>query len=344
MNLKVIRTLNEFNQLAEEWNELLACCSASHVPFLRHEYLKAWWQTLGGGEWPQGELFVVIACREDGRLEGIAPMFFSNNREGEPALLLLGSIEISDYLDLILREPDAPNFIEALLEFLATDQAPAWEVLDWYNLPEVSPTLPNLKASAERRGWSYSQQRLQPCPYIPLPGDWEKYLAGIDKKQRHEIRRKMRRIEEFKKPVRWYFVEKEEELDSAVDAFLVLMSQDPEKGNFLTEPMRAQMHSAMHAAFRAGWLQLSFLEIDGQKAASYLNFDYDGHIWVYNSGLGSIYRELSPGWVLLGHLLKWANENKRIAFDFMRGGEDYKYRFGAIDNFITRAVVRRAKP
>ena len=26
-----------------------------------------------------------------------------------------------------------------------------------------------------------------------LPGDWETYLAGIDKKQRHEIRRKMRR-------------------------------------------------------------------------------------------------------------------------------------------------------
>jgi CelD/BcsL family acetyltransferase involved in cellulose biosynthesis len=46
--------------------------------------------------------------------------------------------------------------------------------------------------------------------------------------------------------------------------------------------------------------------------------------------------------VLLGYLLEWANQQQRQAFDFMRGDEDYKYRFGATDRFVVRAQVRRS--
>jgi CelD/BcsL family acetyltransferase involved in cellulose biosynthesis len=119
------------------------------------------------------------------------------------------------------------------------------------------------------------------------------------------------------------------------------MAQDPDKDRFLTQVMRAQMHDSIHAAFKAGWLQLAFMEVDGQKAAGYLNFDYAGHIWVYNSGLNFAFRELSPGWVLLGNLLKWANDHRRGSFDFMRGDEDYKYRFGALNRYIVRALIHR---
>jgi len=51
--------------------------------------------------------------------------------------------------------------------------------------------------------------------------------------------------------------------------------------------------------------------------------------------------EFSPGWVLLGSLLQWANERHVAEFDFMRGDEEYKYRFGAVDRFVVRAVAER---
>jgi len=340
MHIATIRTLPELISLEKEWNDLLAH-SASHVPFLRHEYITSWWNGLGGGEWSHGELFVVTARQEQGELIGIAPLFLTDNREGEPALMLLGSIEISDYLDVIARAEDLHVFLETLLEHLASEQASGYHLLDWYNLLEGSPTRPALQAAAEKLGWRYSQQLLQHCPYIPLPGDWEKYLCGVDKKQRHEIRRKMRRAEEYYLPLRWYIVQDGSMLEQETDDFLRLMANDPDKAKFLTPAMRTQMHSIAQAAFNAGWLQLAFIEVNSEKVATYLNFDYLNHIWVYNSGLDFRFGELSPGWVLLAHLLEWANEHGRQSFDFMRGDEQYKYRFGAVDRRVMRLTVRK---
>ncbi len=340
MHIATIRTLPELISLEKEWNDLLAN-SASHVPFLRHEYITAWWQGLGGGEWSQGELYVVTARQEGGELIGIAPLFLTNNRDGEPALMLIGSIEISDYLDVIARPEDIPAFMGALLEHLAVDNEPGLHLLDWYNILENSPTLPALQAAAEKLGWSFSVQPLQHCPYILLPGDWEKYICSIDKKQRHEIRRKMRRSDEYYLPVRWYITQDGMNLEQATEDFMRLMANDADKAKFLTPAMRTQMHAIVQAAHKAGWLQLAFIEVNGEKAAGYLNFDYMDHIWVYNSGLDFHYGELSPGWVLLGNLLEWANEHQRKYFDFMRGDEEYKYRFGAIDRRVMRLMVRK---
>ncbi|GAB4474909.1 MAG: GNAT family N-acetyltransferase [Anaerolineales bacterium] len=337
---KVIQTPEQFESLAEKWNHLLSK-SASHVPFLRHEYLWSWWQTLGGGEWSHGDLFILLALDGETELRGIAPLFFTQNRQGEAALMLLGSIEISDYLDFIVPQADLPTFCEGLLNFLGDISNPPWQVLDLYNILDSSPTLPTLKAVTSRLGWNYRTETLQHSPYIPLPGDWETYLANINKKQRHEIRRKLRRLEESGTPFRWYIVEDENDLDQEINDFLELMVLDAEKQVFLTTVMRSQMRSAIWAAFRAGWLQLAFLEIEGQKAAGYLNFDYGNQIWVYNSGMDNRFNAYSPGWVLLSYLLQWAIEKGRAAFDFMRGNEEYKYRFGAIDRFVLRARVER---
>jgi CelD/BcsL family acetyltransferase involved in cellulose biosynthesis len=316
-----------------KWNALLAE-SITDVPFLRYEYLNAWWETRGGGEWPQAELALVSAS-QGGDLVGIAPLFLAEH-DGCPKLLLLGSIEISDYLDLIVRPADLPRFLPALLDVFASSYAPAWGGFDWYNLPEASPILPALRAESARRGWDLREEIYRPTPYIPLPGDFETYLAGIDKKQRHEIRRKMRRADEGSQRVRWYIVTDEATLDAEAEACCRLMAQDPAKQAFLTQTMRSQMKATIHAAFQAGYLQLAFMEVDGQKAAGYLNFDYGGRIWVYNSGLDQGFRELSPGWVLLGRLLQWANEHGRREFDFMRGDEEYKYRFGAVNRHVMR--------
>ncbi len=337
MEYKIHTTFPEF--LLDEWNNLVAG-SASNVPFLRYEYLEIWWRTRGGGEWPQADL-TIITAHEDGRLVGVAPLFHTPDYKGRPALMLVGSIEITDYLDLIALPEDMPRFIHELLPFLNSGALPEWKALDWQNILDDSPTLPILAQEAARLGWTHEQSFLQNSPFVVLPGEWESYLARIDKKQRHEIRRKMRRIEEFGVPIHWYITSDPARLDEDIEAFMALMAQDPRKDAFLTPAMREHMRLTARCAFENDCLRLAFLEIDGKKAAVYFAFDYLNRIWLYNSGIDWMYNEFSPGWVLLGYLLKWANEQKYEVFDFLRGDENYKYRFGATDRTIVRVAIER---
>jgi CelD/BcsL family acetyltransferase involved in cellulose biosynthesis len=340
MKLQVCQDINELDPIASAWNQLVEV-SASHVPFLRYEYLQTWWNFLGGGEWQRGELYVVTAESNLGELLGVAPFFITQNLDGKRALMFLGSFEISDYLDVIVRPENLAAFVEALLNFLVSPEAPDWEVIDLYNILDESPSLAVLKETAGKLGLSYTQETLQPSPYIMLPDDWETYLAGIDKKQRHEIRRKIRRAESTEQGVRWYIVDDETKLDGEIDAFLGLMSLDHHKEAFLTDVMRSQMRAAVHTAFRAGWLQLAFLEIGGEKAAAYLNFDFNNRVWLYNSGINFDFNYYSPGWVLLAYIIQWSIENGRTSLDFMRGDEVYKYRFGGVDRFVVRLQLSR---
>ena len=320
----------------EAWNALVEQ-SVADTPFSRFEYLSQWWKTLGGGEWKDAEL-VLVSATENDELVGIAPLFMAEY-DGQRALMLVGSIEISDYLDLIVSEQDLPRFVSGLFDFLNSSFDGRWSALDWYNLPDSSPTLATLKAESERRGWTHQEEVYRPTPRIPLNGSFEDYLARIDKKQRHEIRRKMRRAAESEKNVRFLIVNGSSDIDSEINAFFDLMVQSPDKEQFLHPAMRDQMTVTLQDAHEHGYLWLAFLEIDSVRTAASLNFDYKNKLWGYNSGVSNEHRELSPGWVLLAHTIQWCCENGRYEFDFMRGDEEYKYRFGGVNKYVMRVKV-----
>lgn len=333
MNFILHKDFSEFSATA--WNDLVEQ-SIADTPFSRYEYLSEWWKTLGGGEWKQVEL-VLASASENGQLIGIAPLFITDY-DGRQALMLVGSIEISDYLDLIVRAEDLSRFLSGLLDFLLSLQADNWSALDWYNLPDASPTLAALRAESERGGWTYHEEVYRPTPYIPLNDSFDEYLSRLDKKQRHEIRRKLRRAAESGR-VRFYVVDKDADIRAELDGFFHLMLQDPNKAMFLKDAMREQMSLTIQAAHEQGYLWLGFLEVDGAKVAASLNFDYKNKLWGYNSGVSRAYMELSPGWVLLAHTIQWCCENGRDEFDFMRGDEEYKYRFGGVNRHVMRAKV-----
>lgn len=331
MIFKLHKDFSDFDPAT--WNTLVEQ-SIADTPFSRYEYLTEWWWTLGGGEWGDAKL-VLISANENDQLIGIAPLFI-HEYDGQKALLLVGSIEISDYLDLIVREADLQPFLSGLINFLASSLAGTWSAIDWYNLPDSSPTLALLKVESEKRGWNHHKEIYRPTPRVALNGSFDDYLAGIDKKQRHEIRRKMRRAAESGR-VRFYVVDKGVDIEPELEAFFHLMVQEPNKAMFLKDVMRDQMSNSLRAAHNYGYLWLAFLEVDGVKAAASINFDYKNKLWGYNSGVSRDYMEFSPGWVLLGHVIEWCCENGRHEFDFMRGDEEYKYRFGGVNKYVMRA-------
>jgi CelD/BcsL family acetyltransferase involved in cellulose biosynthesis len=118
-----------------------------------------------------------------------------------------------------------------------------------------------------------------------------------------------------------------------------MMAQDPNKRDFLSEAMQQHLHNTAQIAFDAGWLHLSYFTLDGVKAAGHFSFLYNNRLWLYNSCWDWEFREFSPGWVHLAYLMQWSHENGVKELDFMRGNENYKYKFGGVDRHIYRVTL-----
>ncbi|MGV8026291.1 MAG: GNAT family N-acetyltransferase [Anaerolineaceae bacterium] len=326
-----IKILNSFHDdLQPAWDALLQT-SAVNVPFLKYGYLKLWWQSLGGGEWKSGEPYIILGY-EQKELIGIAPLF-RTIRDGKTLFTFIGSKEISDYLDLIVSFEHADSFFDAVIHHLIDEVPDLWDQIEFTNIHFSSLFLHYFQNISLSKSVSCNIEKDQPAPYFILSGNWDTYLESLDKKQRHEIRRKIRRVEQESVNYRFFFVDDEKDLQKSGELFLGLMQEDPAKKIFLTPSMLTHMQSLLSWGFTECILKLCFLEINGVLSAGYLCFDDQKTIYIYNSGIHTELQYFSPGWVLLSYLIQWAIENSRIVIDFMRGNESYKYKFGAVDSF-----------
>lgn len=334
MKLALYEDSSVFDALRDEWDALLQH-STSDLIFCTWEWQSTWWETYEAGHlW-------VITCRDDaGRLIAIAPWFIEHNPE-ERVLRTIGCVDVTDYVDII-ADVDHIDVIHDALASFVTEHHSAFDRVNLCNIPEASPTTTSFLKKLQDCGFEAEIVLQEVCPVIELPETFEEYLSTLDKKQRHELRRKQRRAE-AEAEIEWYVVGPEHDLHEEMERFLELMAAShPEKAAFLENPRNlAFFRNFMPVTFERGWLKLSFLKIDGKAAASYCDFDYGNRILVYNSGLlPDWHGHLSAGIVLLTRNIRDAIESKRAIFDFLRGDETYKYRMGAKD---TRVFKLRAR-
>jgi CelD/BcsL family acetyltransferase involved in cellulose biosynthesis len=342
METTIHTTPDVFAQLQPEWNAVLHQSTAD-TPFLTYEWQKTWSDCLCSCE---GDVY-LLTVRDGGALLGIAPLFVISalDKDGKPQRLLrlIGSVDASDYLDLIAVRGREREVFNAMLE--ALEQSPTWDAIDLWNVPEASMTRALLPELIAARGWTWLDEKQVVCPIIRLPAQFEDYVQGLDKKERHELRRKIRRAEATE-GVTWYAItgrDQTHDLDEAAEAFMALMMKSrSDKSEFMTDDMRRFFHRMIHATHAGGFLHLAFLEVNGVKAATYLSFDYNQKRLVFNSGLEPEgFQSLSAGIVLAARLIDEAIQLGYSEFDFLRGNEEYKYRLGAKDTWIYHVKVER---
>lgn len=322
-----------FAELDAEWDKL-AAEGMTDTPFQKLAYQRAWWTHLQ----PQNASLHTITVRDNrGQLIAIGCFYLIDG-----VVYFNGCVEETDYLDLIVREADAEMAWRAVVDCLEGGEIGAWEALNLCNIPAASPSRALLKTIGLERGWSVSEEQIEVCPVIDLPESFDAYLESLDSKQRREVSRKLRRAGAAGATTRT--VGADEDVDKATDAFLDLLQASTfEKRDWLNDGRRAVFHEVARAAQADGTLQLMFTSVDDKNAAALFNFDYNGRTWVYNSGLDpAAFSGLSLGVVLTAQAIEQAIANGNHEFDFLRGDEAYKYRFGATDTAIYR--LRLEKP
>ena len=87
--------------------------------------------------------------------------------------------------------------------------------------------------------------------------------------------------------------------------------------------------------------QLFILIAEVGNKAALCGFQYADKFFFQQSGFDPKFNKNSIGQVLLGHVIADSINDGLSEFDFLRGPEEYKYYWGAVDKRVLRLIINR---
>ncbi|MEX2245794.1 MAG: GNAT family N-acetyltransferase [Dehalococcoidia bacterium] len=321
--------VEDFDRVCGEWSGLLAQLPAP-IPFVTPAWQRVWLE-----HFRAGREVCVLTARDGERLVGVAPLL----RDGDRAEFV-GHYSICDYMDAAVTPGFERAFFPVVFARLAADGV---RTVELRGLHAASSSLEAIPAAAESAGFRVEREQEALAPSIDLPPSWEEYLGLLSKKDRHELRRKLRRIDSVGGNVELKVVTAPDEASALLDTFFHLMRlSSHHKEEFLQRPGMEAFFREMTAVMAAeGMVRFYVLTFDGQAVAAVMNFDVGGRLYMYNSGYDPAYAHYAVGLMSKALLIRDAIENGRTCVDFLRGDESYKYDLGGKDREVYRLVLTR---
>ncbi len=349
-----------------DWDRLYAATPAA-TPFSSWTFHRAWWDAFAA---TAEEHYLV---RDEGAVVAIVPLMVREAQLPGAAMpsgpvvepldapgdhdariwrtLYFGASYHADYATLLAARSDQGPVASMLARHLGEGLASgAWDDVDLRRLADDDPARDllerALRDTASLSGLVVRVELEDVCPVVDLADDWHAQLGRLDKKTRHEIRRKLRRAEREGHVELRYLP-----LDGAsVERFIRLhqsrwgssglfaAGQDGDRNRYFLHRL-AELEGAEGAGAR---FHLGEVTVGGRAVHALAGFAERGTCFFYNAGMDPEARDLSPGIVGTATYLRDRLDRGDRRFDFLRGDEAYKYEWGARDRHLSRLVVERA--
>jgi len=253
---------------------------------------------------------------------------------------------VSDYLGFIGPPETMRDCVAAFLGALAA--WPQWDLVDLQQLnPEQAaragladgPEALDLPADACALHWGVEDT----CPVLELPESWDALLRLVGKKMRFNIgyyERLLRRDHEVALgPVQ------AGDVGQAMEEFIRLHAQRWRRRwlpGALYSGRLLRFHRDVAPALMArGYLCLYRMRLNGRTAAALYCFRYGRRAFYYLGGFDPALARYSPGTVLTAHAIRHSLEGGCREFDFLRGREEYKYRWPVVERANSRLEIAR---
>jgi len=298
------------------WERVLQADTEAGV-FCTPQWHQAWWESLGSGD------LNIVCVWDDDEPIAVFPTCTCVDEDG--LLSLLGSQDVTDEQIPIAvpgREADALRFFA---DWVFDDGG--FSRLRLHSVPEGNRWMRVVSEVADAAGFAFASEQVDVAPAIALPKSFDEYLASLGGHDRHELRRKRRRIGELGE----WRVRRADDVgwEADLSAFFEFHRQAPgEKAGFFT-PERERFFRRLAAdLFLFGLARLDVLELNDEPVACTFAYDYRGTLALYNSSFRPDLAKHAPGMVLVGCLIEQSIDVGHHTFDFLRGDEPYKKRFG----------------
>jgi CelD/BcsL family acetyltransferase involved in cellulose biosynthesis len=321
IHVETINGFQAFRDLEPAWNEVAAKAGLDH-PFLEHAWVRTWWECFGAGSTLQ-----ILLVKANEEIVAIAPLILTPIRMWGIKMRRLGflhnaHVPRADYL--IARSPqDAYRIIWDHLS-----RRRDWDLLQFCQLPEESPTLAALAGLAARDRYQCITWVSGASPYLQIRGTWDRYCQGLSAKHRSNLRNRFKRLSGLG-PVSVETITAGAELADALEAGLRLEAAAWKGGNctaICSDPDVSRFYStlAVRAAER-GWIRLHFLRAGSRRIAFEYCLAYGNRIYLLKVGYDPEYALYSPSNLLVLLSLKDLFEQGGVnQYDFLGESADWK--------------------
>jgi len=318
--MNFVNYLESFNEIQIEWEKILKNNPyQNNIFFNSLDIKKIWWDVF-----QDSNKHLLLISNKDKSI--IAPII-----KEDKLITFLGSKDLFDYQDFVYKENISSNFLRDFLNYCFNDLKA--KEIKFESIQEVSFTLKSLEELKSYSEFSIEIIEEDVAPFIDLPSSWDHFLSLLSKKNRHEIKRKLRRFEDQEKVETLEYSHKKDTVPLLND-LIDLMKQDEKKKIFFTSKREHFFRKTIEHFSEKNLLRIIVTKVNNNISAGSINFNNGYSNLLYNSGYNFDYKFLSIG--LINHIenIKMCIENGVKNFDFLRGGEEYKYRLGGSDKKI----------
>ena len=328
VSAEVLEDAGALAALGPEWRGLWRRVPDA-LPFLSPEWLLPWWR-----HFAPGRLF-TLAARQEGRLVALAPCYIEDGALGRRILPI--GISLSDHLDILADPACEADALQALLA-AALARRHEWDVWELENLLPDAVAL-RLKLAVECSNEVAAQTT---CPYLPVPDGaltlepllTQKKRRALNLARNRAARSGDLRVERARGPA----------IPDALQHLFRLHASRwrsrHEPGVLASEQVRGFQQDAAPELDRAGLLRLYVVSLRGVAAAAYYGLTHASRHYAYLTGFDPDFDFESPGALVMAHAFGEAIAEGCREIDFLRGGETYKYAWGAVDRWNVKRSIR----
>jgi CelD/BcsL family acetyltransferase involved in cellulose biosynthesis len=308
---ELLTRIEDLAALSSAWESLARRARGATI-FQTPAWVLPWWTQLGEGN------LASPVVRSGGELVGLAAAYV--RRDGEGALVGTGN---TDYVDAVCDARHAAGAARAIIHQLTRVACTRWVLQP---LDESSPLM-----AAGARDCLMQLSPFDVYPRLSLPSTIEQLERAIPHHQLAKLRR-ARHALEGRGDVTFVSADRHT-VGPMLDVVRRLHAKRWERrgapGVLADARVRAFHEAVVRNAFELGALRLYEMRLNGAAVAGFYGFSWNGRTLYYIGGYDPAYSKFSVGSLVILHAIENAVRGGDTTFDFLRGGEAYKYAWGA---------------
>lgn len=310
-----------FLRLEHEWNDAVDRAAIAH-PFLRHEWVRTWWEAFGA----DSQLHILVV-RAGGEIAAIAPLMRERAvMYGLPVRRLrFIQNDHTPRTDVIVASHRSDSY-RALWSALR-DCRGEWDVLLFSQLEHASPAGPAFGELAAADGHPTGIWKSNDSPYITLTGTWDAYLESLAAKFRANLRNRMSRLTRLGEPSLEVLTDAASIKAACADTWRIEASGwKRDAGTAIASDASVERFytALIDRGAAAGWLQLLFLTVGGRRIATSYGACFGSRLFLFKTGYDPEYATCAPFKLLTYLAVREAYARGLIEVDFLGDAEPWK--------------------